>query len=51
MLFLNVPFNENAVISMRNLLAGRPLYEGWLPSSHIPDPVLPDPLVLEIIDS
>lgn len=33
-----LPFEENYQIAKANMLAGRPLEEGFLPSIHVPDP-------------
>lgn len=45
-------FGENASIALRNLFYGRPLDEGRLPPTHIPDPLgLPEWVTIEIPDS
>lgn len=43
-----VPLEENARISIQNVLNGRPFDEGWLKPTHIPDPRYPEWIELKI---
>jgi hypothetical protein len=47
---MRIPFERNHSIALNNFLAGRPLFDGQLPAVYVPDPILPEWLIVKVID-